>query len=265
MVNYRNDLETEAFLHKCFKIKGADQAQFAIANNSAQSREDLGFSGLSSNSVCVVNFPDNPGYFPAAQKVWEQFKTREFKYVILSNTDLEILNSDFYDLLLNHSTEENVGVIAPSIKSELTRRECNPLYRVRPTKQKIKFLKFIYSRFTFAWIYHVLSFIKARSTPESSLPDHSYVYAPNGSFLILTKNYFESGGDFSHGVRMYGEEIVLAEKLRELDLKVKLSLKLRIFHREKGSEANFWQRMGLSKRTFEFKKEAAELLALKFD
>lgn len=261
MVNYRNDSETKAFVLCCLKLKGAEQGQFIIANNSAQSQQDSAFQDiLSDGKVSVFNCPDNPGYFGAAQRVLENFKSQKYQFVILSNTDLEIRSSDFYERLIKGTWAFNVGAIAPSIQSGLSQNESNPLYWERPSKKKIHFLKTVYSNFYFAWLYHVASAVKSRLARPHEISERLAIYAPHGCFLILTNHYFSRGGDFTHGVKLYGEEIVLAERLRQLDLKAVLWPDLKIFHREKGTEASWFHRVTLSQRTFHFKKEAAAFL-----
>jgi GT2 family glycosyltransferase len=263
MVNYGNDVETEGFLQKCLQLKEASQGLFVIVNNSAKSSKDMTFTHLISSSnryVKVINCADNPGYFPAAQRALLEIEQKQFKFVILSNTDLEILNDNFYEILLKMPDSSLSGAIAPSVRSELSQKECNPLYWSRPSKRKIHFLKLVYSNFFIAWIYHVLSFFKSKLVSEKQILSGQNVYAPHGCFIILTQNYFRSGGDFSHKVRLYGEEIALAERLRKFGLKVVLEPTLKVCHREKGTEVSWWHRVTLSKRTFEFKKEAAQYL-----
>jgi GT2 family glycosyltransferase len=115
-----------------------------------------------------------------------------------------------------------------------------------------------------AWLYHVLAFFKGKFHESSKIHSGQIAYAPHGCFIILKKKYFDMGGDFSHGVRLYGEEVHLAERLRKMNLKVILYPELRIFHREKGTEVSWLHRITLSKRTFRFKKEAAAYLASLF-
>ena len=263
LVNYRNDAETAKFLEHCLKLADSEKGTFFIANNSAKNFDDDSFSHFESSphhQVNVFNYPDNPGYFPAAQRCLQPLKAKNYQFVILSNTDLEILNHNFYSILLGTPPHKELGAIAPSVRSGLSGKECNPLYWTRPSKQKINFLNKIYSDFYIAWVYHLLSFLKTILVTNKKIFSGQSVYAPNGCFLILTGRYFDMGGDFAHGVRLYGEEIVLAEKLRTMGLKVILEPSLRVFHREKGSEIFWWHRLTISRQTFEFKKEAAHLL-----
>ncbi len=259
MVNYRNDAESKAFLRDCLQIPGAEQGHFVLVNNSASSAQDPAFEELLrlSPRVSVLNCPDNPGYFGAGQSALRSFYSESLKFVILSNSDLKILTPDFYQRLLGFSWGPQVGAIAPSIFSELTRQESNPLYWQRPSTQKIQFLRWIYSNFALAWLYHLGSTAKGLLQKQVPWKGGGFAYAPHGCFLILTENYLKNGGDFSYPIRLYGEEIHLAERLRGQDLKVLLSPELRIVHREKGTEVSWLHRLTLSPRTFRFKQEAA--------
>ncbi len=260
MVNYRNDSETKAFALACLRLKGAEHGQFVIANNSADGLADSSFGDFPSPNISVMNCPDNPGYFGAAQRALMKFAQYNYKFVILSNTDLEIQSPDFYDNLLKGQWSEDIGAIAPSILSGLSLKESNPLYWERPSKRKIHFLKRVYSNFTVAWLYHIGSSLKGQLARPQAISYGDLAYAPHGSFLIITNSFLQRKGDFSHGVRLYGEEIVLAERLRLLGLKVMLWPELKVFHREKGTEESWFHRVALSRRTFIFKKEAAGFL-----
>ncbi len=263
LVNYKNTDDTIHFLRSAHGQRGADQVQFVVVNNSAEVASDSTFSDWISRGVQVLNRPDNPGYFGAAQAAWKTFRGNAFDFVILSNTDLELRSSDFYFHLLTTKIPIDVGLIGPSIHSELLRREGNPMSFEPPTLGKLRFLAWLYKHHALAWMYHFLMYVVSllkslRSERPRNFSQH--VYALHGAVLIFTSKYFSLGGDFHHPVKLYGEELHVAERLRQMGLRTIVDYSLKVNHREAGTLPNFWQRVGLPTQKLQAKKEAADFL-----
>jgi len=267
IVNYKSDEQSTELINQLRQLEGNSQVSWVLVNNSAiDSKDDSLKQKLTHvQNLTVVNCPDNPGYFGAAARACQELDPREYTYTILSNSDLQIMNSDFYQVLLNYGIESETAAIAPSIKSNLTKKESNPLYLQRPSSSKLQRLEWVYSNIFTAWIYHLLSWMKNRFAGSQSLLEHSEsMYALNGSFIILHKNFFLKGGNFSYPVKLYGEEIFLAEQLRRLNLKTVFMPDLKVVHDEKGTEKSWISRYTISYRTFLYKKEAAKFLSALF-
>jgi len=49
---------------------------------------------------------------------------------------------------------------------------------------------------------------------------HKHIYAPHGSFILFTRDYFARGGHLDYPVFLFGEEVFLAETIRLLDMRV---------------------------------------------
>mgnify|MGYP000098902425 CR=1 FL=1 len=274
-VNYRNDHETKSFVESCLKLTGADQVFFVVCDNSAERFDSVGeiLKPLAQKkNILLLANDDNPGYLGAAHRALEKIRStlglapQDFSHVILSNTDLVIDSKAFYAELLKLAADSEVGLQAPSVISTLTGREGNPLYPVRPSLRKIRRLRFVYGYYALAVCYHLLSFLKARflrcqNPSEGRGSVASDPYAVHGSFLILRSIFFRRGGTLNYPVRLYGEELFLAEQVRKLKLKTEILFFLKVVHREKGTESHWWGRIGLSRRTFIFKKESINYIA----
>lgn len=281
-VNYGNNQETKAFVENCRQLRGADKVQFVVCDNSfgIDSAKDFIFARWQQpDEILVLPFADNPGYLGAAYEALlkvaklrgltelsEQAVGQKYRYIILSNSDLQISTQDFYLQLLSRKVPssgemEKVGILAPSIRSLLTNKEGNPLYQARPSTKKINFLVKVYSWYPFAVLYHLLSFIKVCLQGFGHQSNSAEIYAAHGAFLIFTDEFFASGGTFNYPAKLYGEELFLAEQLRRFGLKTVLVNDLKVLHREKGTEQSLWHRIGLSRRTFEYKRESSRVIA----
>lgn len=268
IVNYKNDQETKEFVSNLCFLSDSEQVKKVIINNSAAVGGDEVFADLQASRphIAVLKCPDNPGYFTAAERACELFPPGDYLYVILSNSDVKILDKDFYKKIMCYELKPDVGAIAPSIRSDLTQNESNPLYAQRPSLHKINRLERVYSYFLLAWVYHVASWVKNRFFNRRVVPTETQeIYALHGSFIILSKYFFLKGGSFKYPVKLYGEEIFLAEKLRQLKLKTLYEPTLSLYHREKGTEASWIARYAISHTTFLYKQQSLRYIKSLFN
>ena len=74
--------------------------------------------------------------------------------------------------------------------------------------------------------------IKFFSSSNNQLPSIGYIYASHGSFLIFTPTFFKYFDGFDKGTFLYCEEFILAERLREKDLKCWYEDSLNVLYKE---------------------------------
>ncbi|MGO4999076.1 hypothetical protein [Oceanisphaera sp. W20_SRM_FM3] len=184
--------------------------------------------------IKIINNNKNHGYFGSAREALIYLKNIEYNYVILSNVDLCLDESYFKGLADNISDEPLI--LAPSIISNLTRRQQNPLYREKPRKIKMRFLYFLLLNRYFYAFYKALSSVFSReSTKQSDLR----IYAVHGANVIVNYKAIQRGIDFSHCGFLFGEEISLAERVAELDVEVKFIKTMKVVHYEHDSTGNY--------------------------
>jgi GT2 family glycosyltransferase len=58
------------------------------------------------------------------------------------------------------------------------------------------------------------------------------IYAPHCSFVIFNRKYFETGGTLKHGAFLFGEEIFVAETVRNLGFRIIYDPRFFVLHRE---------------------------------
>lgn len=263
LVHYKTPVQTENFLRESLRQSGSEFVRFIIVNNSAQAPEDLTFKHLESEQVQVLSCPDNPGYFPGAERAFRMAKAAEgFDWVLLSNTDMHWAQNNAYSELLGYSVKPREGVFGPSIQSQLFGRETNPLLFQRPKRTKIIFLSLVYSFYPLSFAYHLLNSVKSsffqnrKFESEASLQ----VYALHGAFLIFYRSFFAAGGNLSHPIPLYAEENNIAEQCIKLGIQPRVLQQMRVLHHEAGSQDRLWQRIGLSVQKFRHKRESLRYL-----
>jgi len=160
----------------------------------------------------------NLGYIGAIEFAINELNIvpESFDYIVFSNVDVW-LEDHFFDKL-SKIDKASVGIIAPSIYSFFEKKDRNPKLLSRYSKRKLIFLKYLYRFPNLFYLYSILARKKPHS--ETSNVYQKEIYAPHGSFMIFTSEYFEKGGSYHYPCFLFGEEIFFAEEAIRLGLKV---------------------------------------------
>jgi GT2 family glycosyltransferase len=235
VVYYSHDDAAEQ-LANLQELPGADQIAVVAVDNSEPApaipgRKD-GFA-----SFDVVSGQGNAGYFGGARLGLAHYRQTVGlpEWVIISNTDARIQQTDFIERLLalhDSCAVSKTFCIAPDIRSSKTGAPQNPYYATRPRSTKFARLARIFRHYWLAIAYRLLSHAKGltrgwRSAPTAAAGE---IYAPHGSFLCLHRSYFEAGGTLDHRAFLYGEEIFVAEEIRRLGGRTLFVPELKVVH-----------------------------------
>lgn len=240
-VKYSADPETVRYLESLRQLHGQSNLHVLIVDNDASgATSDLRIDAR----FAVLQSDENLGYLGGAR--WGMSKYLEEHplpdWVIVSNVDLLITDRHFLEKLAALKSVPRVGAVAPRIASVLTGRNQNPFMRNRPSAMRMHAYKWLHR----SWlalnahelgsvVFHRLRSALGRSTRTKANLDRELggkIYAPHGSFLILSKEYFRSGGSLDFPCFLFGEEIYLAENLRKLGLDVIYEPSLEVLHQE---------------------------------
>ena len=158
---------------------------------------------------------DNPGYFGAIKRLLQQVNAKDYDYSIISNVDL-MLEENFFQILADYNCSEDTGWIAPQIWSNLEERDRNPKVLNRYSLKKLQILRTFY-QFPILDTLYTSTFYKKKKYESHQA---GQIYAGHGSFIILTRRFFELCGKIDYPVFLFCEEIYLAEMCRKAGLKV---------------------------------------------
>lgn len=255
-VNYNSDEAALKFVTSVRKSSSSQDVTVILVDNT--DREDSSkFFGRIWNEwpgVRCVKPSKNLGYLGGAHfGLTEYLKSSDYPdWIIVSNVDIEFKDSSFFEYLHNvDPSVNNIGVIAPSIWGELYRRDRNPHMLERVTYSQIEFYKKLYRFYPLTVIYFVAARIKyalksrvfpknirlgrqtdLRSSTGSKSSEMMFVYAPQGSCMIFSQNYFLKGGTLNYPSFLFQEEIFVAEESRKAALKVVYEPRLQVSHKE---------------------------------
>lgn len=246
IINYQKPELVANLLASTKHMQDGEQVLTLIVDNATSTASRQALAPLAGERVHVLFESENLGYFGGAQRALDWIRGRALNpdWVIVSNSDIEIHQKDFWRQLLHFPLNiVPIGVIAPAILSLLGNEDQNPFYVQRPSARTMRFYRFVFSHTGLAWIYSYLSLLKslfrkwlAKKTVAVALPGTATrIYAPHGAFIAFSRMYFERGCDFRHGAFLFNEEFTVAENCRAQGLHVLYAPALSVQHAEHGT------------------------------
>lgn len=215
-----------------------------VCDNSTQGNSDFLLNKISEYDFNYLKL-ENIGYFPAFHQGLKYLEKnnfyvfKDFDYVIVSNVDLQ-LDSKFFNNMYGLNINKDVGVVAPSILSNLTKEDINPKVMVRPKKLKMKLLRLGFQNLWFYKSYTWLSVKKAEKRGKNKYLHHTYnsntsMYAAHGSIMVFTKEYFRRQASVNYPRFLFGEEVFVAEEAKNKGLTTIYKPELVVYDNEHGA------------------------------
>ncbi len=252
-INYKSLDDVCTYVESISQLDKKEELLVVIADNTGCFRSEESRARLSKNVAWqIIDCGENLGYFGGARHAFSVFteSARLPAWTIVSNADVELRDKDFIPQLLNYPPDSDIGVIAPAILSQITGRDQNPHMEQRPSPAKINFIRWIFSSYPKVVAYHALwyalsyskktllffgsiAFPRRRRNETSSAGQQSQdIYAPHGSFIILSRSYFARGGSLQYPSFLFGEECFVAESARARALRTVYDPSFVVHHRE---------------------------------
>lgn len=179
-------------------------------------------------NIKIFYYHKNYGYFGAINHMMKTVYMKDYDYIIISNVDITVDNNIFTELLKQQ--HNNIGWIAPQIYSKVETRDRNPKILERYSLRKLKILKLFYKYPLLNFIYTTTVY-KGKKYKKNNI-EHTMIYGGHGSFIILTKQYFENCGIIDYPIFLFGEELYLAEKCRQHGLTVRYEPSIKVIDNE---------------------------------
>lgn len=184
-----------------------------VVINKDTHRQALALKKLSS-TVTLVDYGENVGYLNSFLLTIRKHNLKDYKFVILSNTDILYSDSSFFTKLSKKKYDDNVGCVAPCVISSFNKVYLNPHYRKRIPLKIINRNIRIFSHPILAILFFKLAAIKSQFQ-KSKKSTSCYVYSPHGCYMIFTRDFVKQIVGITYGVKMYSEESFIGEILRQ--------------------------------------------------
>jgi glycosyltransferase involved in cell wall biosynthesis len=272
-VEHHSGSLTARMVESLSKLKLFDKTSIVIVKNGpgAAVASSSKFPYESAKNVWIQESAANRGYFGGVRRglEWFQlFRSDLPEWIIVCNNDIRIEQSDFFERL-GHLDPGSIGVIAPKIISSRTGLNQNPFMVRRPGRWRVGELRFWLKSYYLAFIREKMSQwkktglgLKQKLLPRTSGgdgPQPTAIYAPHGSFLIFSKQFFTRGGFLDDATFLYHEEISVAEISKKLGLPVVYWPKLCVLHDEHSTTG-----MRFNRSIYENQKQSFHHLATNY-
>jgi len=246
-INFHNEEQTIAFVRRLVTLHSPSTCQVIVASNNVRGNgnEVLAEALADKLQVTIMHWSRNLGYFGAAALALDVYRsTHELPdWVVVSNTDLLVGTESFTDQLNQYQESKGIGIVAPSITATVTDVDQNPFMERRPTAIRMHIVKWMLKTWLTWTLWSAASRVKLaiRQRRRNRLgtacgngqdSNARSIYAPHGSFIAFSREYFLRGGTLDHVPFLYGEEIMVAETARDLSLTVLYDPKIRLKHME---------------------------------
>lgn len=168
-------------------------------------------------------------------------------WILVTNVDI-VFSADFFHRLNGLGDLKNIGIVAPSIISKKWNTDYNPQRMERYPKSKILFYRYLYACFLLHNLYLVAAYLKKwisgllrrfNRDEDTAGKSRRKIYAPHGSCLVFSHNYFSSGGTLDPPGFLFGEEIMIAEAAIKAGLDIVYHPELIIYDFEHASTGFF--------------------------
>ncbi len=242
-VQYGNPADTEKFVESMMRLEDASDCELIIVDNAPDPAKVATFpSSLrdAAFTVRTLQAPRNLYYWGGANFALEQLEMSAnpgIDWVVICNNDIEFKDGHFLRTLRSLDPDEH-AIVAPRILSGTTGRDQNPLLRERPAMRTRLKWRLYDSGYLLAKA--ALSVQAAwRSVRPQALragldvqSENRTVYAPHGSFVILSSEFFRRGGSLDLEVPLFAEELTLAVAAEKLGLSIWHVPSLQVIHWE---------------------------------
>ena len=217
---YKNEQEVINYCNMIYSLPDCEKIDVVININALSKDVELqAFHGeihKITNNIYIYNSNKNLGYLNGMLYGYGRYceernnALESLKWVIMSNTDIKIVNMNFVELLLMHNRySDDVACIAPQIR-RLNPKGFEKHYQVRYKRSKLIILYIVNTIKVFSDIYSFLaSRRKIIEVNEDNQPKH--IYEAHGSFFIIRYSIMSLLMAKKWPFLMYNEEAYISD------------------------------------------------------
>ena len=231
-VNYKDTDVTEKLIRSLQNLDTSNNLDLVIVDSEStvQTKERLKLLAKNTPFKTQLIFSERNTYYWGGIAL--ALHTLQLNYdgppqwIIVCNNDINFPQVDFIKKLTAFDPD-NYPIIGPTIYSSVTGKNLNP-FMDRPIRRLEKiYLSCFYINHITARIMHIsLKWLK-KSLAILERPQQEKIkkiYAPHGSFVIFSNQYFKRGGWIDSNYEMYGEEVTTAEIAKKNKIPIFLCL-----------------------------------------
>lgn len=208
VLNYKKYKLTCSNVDNLIELDG-DYYIIIVDNNSMNESMDFIRDKYSkTEGVYIVASKENRGYSAGNNiGIHEAIKINpSVKYIAIMNPDVIINDREIFNSMIDGAfNNKDIAVVAPRMIEECYKNLDRSGWMISNIWERIFDRTFLHK-----------FFIKGHDIKING--NYHYVDAIHGSFFIVRRNVFEKIGFFDENIFLYGEEIVLAKKIKNIGL-----------------------------------------------
>lgn len=189
--------------------------------------------------ILVYDAKANAGYMRGAilgYSYASRTMNTSFKWIIISNADIDYENTTFFADLLKKDLSQSIGCIGPDIYVPGTDEHQNPALYNRMPFLRLAFYVLVFSFGPTAKLY--ITCAEKRRKVSRHVTNDCYVYMVHGAYFILKEEVLRKMLATPYEAFLFSEELYVAEILRLMNLKTYYSSGLKIIHKEHSTTSN---------------------------
>ena len=250
-VNYKDTAVTERFIRSLQNLDTCSAVDLVIVDSEStvQTKEQLELLAKNTPFKTQLIFSERNTYYWGGAALALQTLLLDYngppQWIIVCNNDIIFPQIDFIKKL-SALDPDKYHVIGPTIYSSVTGKNLNP-YMDQPIRRLEKiYLSLFYINYVSARIMQIaLKWLKKSAAifkrPVAS--KKKKIYAPHGSFVIFSNQYFKRGGWIDSNYEMYGEEVTTAEIAKKNKIPIFFVPELEVIHViHSSTKSHSWKR-----------------------
>lgn len=233
VVCYKNEREVLEFATQLEKQTMKNYIVLLVNCNKCEKPDALkeGLEGIDIESFIYI-LDKNIGYLHACLYGLEKYEiNNQYEWCIVCNTDVEFIEQTVLENFKRDSLDENIWCVAPNIVRSSNKALQNPFLLERPSHNKMRFLKKIYSKyFLFFGYVHLAKILRLLIKQEVPDIESGDIYSADGCFIFIRHDCIQKLLKEKDKIFMYGEEIFISEIVRENGKRIKYIKSLKLIH-----------------------------------
>ncbi|MBX2873060.1 MAG: glycosyltransferase family 2 protein [Saprospiraceae bacterium] len=230
ILNYRGWEDTIKCV-RCFLAQEQVDIQILLIDNASpdESFEKLAAEFKGHPQVALLQSEENGGYAKGNNIGIAHLRSKTFDYLLISNNDVRLDDTCLLSsLVAQYEQLPKIAFIAPAMFVDGREDQKHQAWRLPRFRDEVMAS------------LRILYFIGKRTIQTSRYQFPPTALAPqkvdclSGSFFMGSKNIFEQVGGFDEHTFLYGEETILAHKIKDLELQNYL-WRAKHYHHDQGS------------------------------
>lgn len=249
ILHYHTIDDTKKCVESIFEKCKNKHVEIVIVDNASKNGtgKELEFLYKDNSKIHVIINKENLGFSKGNNIGFKYAKEKlSADFIIMCNNDTYLLQENFLDLIIKEYETSSFAVLGPKVL--LPNNKINPIIKNLPTVKKLKKqlikikLDYITSLLYINKVYIGLKdllknvLIKLKLKKKIELEDDTNKRYENivlhGCFFIFSKKYIEKFDGLDDRTFLYGEEELLAIRLKNNNLKSVYNPEIEIFHNE---------------------------------